>query len=319
MPARTPTQIQEQRHGRAKLITGPLTFQKLDMFCHVAALGSVTRAAEDLHMVQPAVTAQLRVMERQLGVKLVYRDGRNLALTDAGRSFHRWCKDILSHCNDLSRDLNNVADGASGHATIAASMTAGTYRLSRLLTQYRRQYPNITVTLTIGNVQTATEAVRTRACDFAVLLLDSQQALEGLVLEHLWDDKLLLVAAPDLAATVRSASPRRIASLPFVTSPRAVLRRILEDQQLYFVGVLNRQVIMELGHPEAIKEAVRQGIGFTFIEEAAAASDIARGELVVIPTPRMALRLPIYLARRKDAVLSHMHVQLMEFIRQRGT
>lgn len=309
---------QTLRHGRSKLMTGPFTFQKLEVFCRVAALGSVTKAAEDLHMVQPAVTAQLRAMERQLGIKLVYREGRNLALTSAGQSFHHWCEDILARCAELSRDLSSVSDGTSGHATIAASMTAGSYRLSNLLTQYRRQHPKVTVTVHIGNVQTTTEAVRTRACDFAVLLLDPQQNLEGLMLNHLWDDRLVLVGSPDQVATMRSASPKLIASLPFVTSPRAVLRRTLEDQQLYSAGILSREIVMELGHPEAVKQALKQGIGFSFMEEASVAADIARGELAIIPTPRLTLRLPIHLAWRKDAALTQMHVRLMDFIRRNG-
>jgi DNA-binding transcriptional LysR family regulator len=303
-----------------RLLTAPFTFQKLELFCRVVALGSVTKAAEELHVVQPAVTAHIRAIERRLGVALVYREGRNLALTEAGQRFHAWCEDILTRCGDLSRDLGSVADGTSGHATIAASMTAGSYRLSDLLTRYWRQFPNVTVTLNVGNVHFATEAVRNRTCDFAVLLLDPSQNLEGLVLEPLWEDKLLLLGSPERAAELRSSTraitPKTIAKLPFVTSPRDILRRTLEDQLLYSAGVVSRKVVMELGHPEAMKQAVKQGVGFSFLEESAAAADIARGELAVIPAPRLDLRLPIYLAQLKDRVLSPMHRRLMAFIRQ---
>lgn len=301
-----------------KLLTASFSFQKLELFCRVAALRSVTKAAEELGIAQPAVTAQLRTMERHLGVALVYRDGRNLGLTEAGQSFYRWCEEMLTRCGELSRTLSGIAGGTSGYAVIAASMTAGTYRLSELLIRYRQLNPNTTVTVPIGNTRATTEAVRAGACDFAVLLLDPMQDLEGLEFEYLWEDELWLVASPEQAERVGTASPDVIATLPFVTSPRHILRRTLEDEQLYSAGVLSRQVILELGHPEAIKQAVKQGLGFTFIEASAAADDIARGELAVVPTPSIELRLPIYLAKRKDKMLSAMHLRLMDFIVTEG-
>jgi DNA-binding transcriptional LysR family regulator len=299
------------RHS--KLITGPFTFRKLNLFCRVATLGSVTKAAKDLNMVQPAVTAQLRAIESQLGVKLVYRDGRNLALTEAGHSFHRWCEGMLGRCDELSRTLSGVTDGTAGYAVIAASMTAGTYRLSELLIRYRQLNPHTTVTTHIGNTQTATEAVRAGACDFAVLLLDPQQDLKGLDLEYLWDDPLWLVSSPDRAEQA-AAGLDNIATLPFITSPRHMLRRTLEDEQLYSMGILSREVVIELGHPEAIKQAVKQGLGFAFIEASAITEEIARGELVVTHIPSIDLHLPLYLARRKDKILAATHRRLMNFI-----
>lgn len=300
----------------SKLLVGPLTFRKLELFCHVVALGSVTKAAEELHVAQPAVTAHIRDIERRLGTPLVFREGRRLALTDAGVRFHSWCEDILARCAELSNDLNGISVGSLGHVTIAASMTAGTYRLSDLLAQYRQKSPKVTVTLSIGSAQTATEILRTRGCDFAVLRLDPKQDLHGLTLELLWEDRLLLLGAPEQAAALRSVTAKAMAKLPFVTTPRSTIRRTLEDNLLYSAGVANRQVVMELGHPEAIKQAVKKGIGYTLMEASAAAADIARGELAVVDMPSIDLRMPIYLAVLKDKVLSPMQTGLMDFIRR---
>lgn len=303
----------------SKLLVGPFTFQKLELFCRVVALGSVTKAAEELHVAQPAVTAHIRDLERRLDMALVHREGRRLALTEAGMHFHGWCEDILARCGELSDSLDDITAGSAGHATVAASMTAGTYRLSDLLTQYRQKFPKVTVTLSIGSAQTATETLRTRACDFAVLRLDPKQSLDGVTLELLWEDKLLLLGAPDQVAALRSFTTQAIAKLPFVATPHSTIRRTLEDDLLYSVGVVNRQVVMELGHPEAIKLAVKKGIGYTFMEASAAVTDIARGELAVVTTPSIDLRMPVYLAMLKDKVLSPMHMRLMDFIRQGGT
>lgn len=300
----------------SRLLLSQLTFHKLELFCRVVALGSVTKAAAELHVAQPAVTAHIRDLERRLGIALVYRNGRGLALTEAGVHFHRWCEDILARCGELSVNLSGITLGLSGHATIAASMTAGTYRLSDLLTQYQRSFPSSSITLSIGSAQTATEALRTRACDFAVLRLDPRQDLEGLKLDLLWEDKLLLLGSPQQAERLGSVSKEAIATMAFVATPRSNIRRTLEDDLLYSVGVVSRNVVMELGHPEAIKQAVKKDIGFTFMEASAAVADIERGELSVVKTPGIDLRMPIYLAVLKDKILSPMHIQLMAYIKR---
>jgi DNA-binding transcriptional LysR family regulator len=293
-----------------------LSFQRLELFCCVASLGSVTRAAEKLGIAQPAVTAHLRGLEQKLGVRLVFRDGRNLGLTEAGLRFHRWCEETLTRCSELSRELSGLAGGTTGSAVIAASMTAGSYLLADMLARYQKEFPKTSVIAQIGNTRMATEAVRTGACDFGVLLLDREQDLEGLEFELLRDERLLMVGAPDDDRAGDTATPGDVAQLPFIASPRSILRRSLEDEMLYSCGVLTRNIIMELGHPEAIKRVVRRKAGFAFSEESAVHDEIARGELRMVATPEIDLRLPLYMAYRRGKSLSEMQVRLMDFLRQ---
>lgn len=293
-----------------------LSFQKLELFCCVATLRSVTRAAERLGVAQPAVTAHLRSLEDKLGVRLVYRDGRNLGLTEAGIRFHRWCEETLARCGELSRELSGLSGGTTGSAVIAASMSAGSYLLADMLAEYQRQFPNTSVVTQISNTPKATEAVRTGGCDFAVLLLDREQDLDGLEFELLWDEPLLMIGAPQDDRAGDTVTPAQIAKLPFIASPPFILRRNIEDEMLYSCGVLTRNIVMELGHPEAIKRVVRRGIGFAFVEESAVRDEIARGELRAIRTPGIAMGLPLYMAYRRGKSPSEMQIRLMEFLRQ---
>ena len=148
-----------------------------------------------------------------------------------------------------------------------------------------------------------------------MLLLDPKQDLNGLVLEPLWEERLLLIAANGDKRVGVSATRSEVAQLPFVGPPRKLVRRDLEDQALYAQGILNRRVPLELGHPEAIKRAVIAGAGFAFIEASAVQTEIARGELRVVRTPGVQITMPLFLTYRRGKVMTDMQANLMQFIR----
>lgn len=292
-----------------------LTIQKLEIFAKVVELGGVTRAAEFLGVAQPAVSAHLRDLERKLGVRLVQRTGRTLTLSEAGVRFHRWAEEILTRTSEMSRELSTLSDEATGVAVIGASMTAGTYALTELLSVYVGRHPNVSVETQIANTKVATEAARTGACDFSVLLLDPKQDLTGLVMEPLWEERLLLIAARDDKRIENRATLAQLSAVPFVGPPRNLVRRELEDQALYAQGMVNRNVVLELGHPEAIKRAVMAGAGVAFIEESAVLGDLERGDLRVVEAPEIHMVAPVFLAYRRGKCMTDMQANLMQFIR----
>jgi DNA-binding transcriptional LysR family regulator len=185
-----------------------------------------------------------------------------------------------------------------------------------MITLYKREHPHISITTQIGNTMVATEALRTGACDFAVLLLDTQQNIDGLEAEVLWEERVLMIAAPSDNRIGNSATPAQVSQLPFVTSPSSLLRRTLEDEILYSHGVVNRNIVLELGHPEAIKRAVRQRCGFAFVEETALREELSGGTLRIVETPKIEITMPIYMAWRRGKSLSEMQIRLMNFMRQ---
>ena len=300
---------------RTRPVAPQLTLQKLDVFCCVADYASVTKAAEQLGLAQPAVTAHLRDIEDKVGVRLVEKVGRNIALTEAGRRFLAWASEMLTRSFEMQRELSGLAGGTSGDAVIASSMTFGTYVLTDLVTAFHGRFPDTRITTKIANTRQSTEAVRTGACDFAVLLLDPKQDLDGLVLSALWYERLLLVTRRDDASIGDTASEEALRVLPFVAAPEGLVRRDLEDEALFTQGIVHRRIVMQLGHPEAIKRAVRSGAGLTFIEETAVRDEIERGDLRVVATPGIEIRLPLFLAYRRGKSLSVMQRDLIRFLR----
>ena len=103
-----------------------ITLYKLEVFDLVVELGSVSRAADQLFVSQPVVTAHIRSLEQRIGGRLFYRKGRQLVLTEAGRAVHAWARDVLTHTHELSRHLDGLSDGSRGSVVLGASMSAMT-------------------------------------------------------------------------------------------------------------------------------------------------------------------------------------------------
>jgi DNA-binding transcriptional LysR family regulator len=292
-----------------------MTFQKLEVFCLTAQLGSVTRAAERLGMAQPVVTAHVRSLETKLGVRLIKRVGRNIALTEAGERVFRWGDEMLTRSRELERELAGLTEGSSGNAVVAASMTAGSYFLPDLLIRFRKTHPSSIVTVQISNPQTAMEAVLAGVCDFAVLLLDPRRFTEEFVIEPLWDEPLLLIADGDSKLVGKHATVDDLMLLPFISTPKNLIRRAFEDDQLRAHGVLRQNVILELGHPEPMKRAVKADLGVSFLLETCVEEELDSGALRIVDTGDIRLSIPLYLAYRKRKDFSPLQRALMQFIR----
>lgn len=290
------------------------TLQKLQVFCTVADLNSVTRAADKLCVAQPVVTAHIRGLEAKLGVTLTKRVGRNIALTEAGERVYRWANETITRTHEIERELSDMEAGGTGHTVIAASMTAGSYLLPSLISNFYANHRDGFVTVQIGGPGVAIDAVRTGACDFAVVMLAPSQNLDRLKTYTLREDPLLLVSAPNSSLIGDSADATVIAEVPFISAPTNLVRRELEDNALRKHNITDRHVVLEFGHPEALKRAVRQDLGVCFMIESSAKEDIERGDLRVVQTPGLKLAMPLFLVHRQDKELSPFQTALMEYL-----
>jgi DNA-binding transcriptional LysR family regulator len=290
-----------------------LTLQKLEIFSLVAELGSITRAASQLFISQPVVTAHIRDLEEKLGATLIQREGRGIALTEAGQRVLKWAQGIITRTSELERELSGSDGKGPGKSLIAASMSAGTYLLPALLCDFYETHPEGLVQLIISTPQFALESVRSGSCDFAVIMLLPDQNLSNLIAQPLWNESLILVSAPDSRWVGERAERDELSKIPFVSTYSAVMRQ-LEEGQLRANGIASRRIVIELGHPEAQKEAVRRDLGVCFFLESSVQADLQRGDLRRIETQSLALSIPLYLVQREDKELSPYQSALKEHI-----
>ncbi|MEA2365651.1 MAG: hypothetical protein QOE69_3055 [Thermoleophilaceae bacterium] len=294
-----------------------ITLHKLEVFERVVALESVTRAAEELLVAQPVVSAHIRSLEERVGTKLFYRDGRQLELTEAGHAVHGWVVDVLTHTRELSRQLDGLLDGSRGSVAIGSSMSIGSYILPSILAEFRRERPRVQIRLDVLDTDLAIRATEAGETDFAIVFAGREPARGALVGERIGEERLVLVTAPEAEPRAEMVEVEDVARLSFIDSDREHIRQRLIDQQLRRLGVERRHVAMRLGHPEAMKRAVRDGVGVAVLLQSGVADELAAGTLRRVEIRGARLGIPIYAIHRRRKSLSASQRDLLALIRER--
>jgi len=154
------------------------------------------------------------------------------------------------------------------------------------------------------------------ACALATAAAGSSAA--GLDVLRVGIDELVLVCAPDWPAQDGLLRPADLADLPFVTAQRQSARRMIEDSALLEHGIVRKNVVLEFGHAEAIKRAVRCEVGCAFLFRCSIDDELAMGALRVIPIQELRIEVPIYLTKRRDKYLSAVQTALHSYFRSGG-
>lgn len=311
----SPTDPLDALHNRL-LHSRNLTLHKLKVFCTVAEYSSVTKAAEQLNIAQPAVTAHLRGLEESLGVQLVCKVGRNIELTHAGERTLLWASDVLRRSSEMFLDLSDIKEGLLGKTKVVASMVAGSYKLPEIVLEFYKEYPTAKVSLSIASPHLATQAVLSGDCDFGVTLIDPNKDISHLEIELLWKEPLFLVAALNSTLVGDVAELPDLVSLPLITPPKGQIARELIDEALRATGVVRTNSVLAFGHPESILRAIRADAGAGFVFQSALPPDPEKEGVRVVKTPGMEIAMPLFLVYDKKTVFSAPQINLMNKIRE---
>jgi len=292
-----------------------ISLYKLEVFAHVVELGHVGRAAEQLFVAQPVVSAHLRSLEERLGAKLFFREGRQLRLTEAGQAAHAWATEVLTRTRELDRHLQGLADGRQGAISLAASMSIGSYILPPTLSRFRSERPLVEIELSIIDSDHALQATEAGECDFAIVFAEAPPSSPSLTGEAIGVEQVVVVGRAGSPPRDDEIGIRDLAQLDFVESPRGLIRRTLIDRQLERIGIAERNIAIQLGHPEAMKRAVQQGLGVALLFRSAVQNELRDGALRELRIRDAHLAIPIYLVRRKAKVFSATQRELIDAIR----
>jgi DNA-binding transcriptional LysR family regulator len=291
-----------------------ISIQKLEAFCLVARLGSVSRAAEQLYVTQPVVSAHLHSLQERIGATLIQRSGRGIALTEAGGVVQAWAEDLLRRRDDLSQELEDLAAGAVGAVTISASMSIGNYVLPTVVLPFRREHPGARITLMISTPELAMEAVRSGKAEFCVVASLGTMDSDLLEARLIGSQRLVLVGASTDPLLPESVDVDELGLLPFVCPPKNMSIRRSQDVALATLGVTRREVVIELGSGETIKQAVQAHLGVALLWESSVAADIDEGRLreIHIDAPDMVDSL--YIVKLGAKRLTPLQQQLYELL-----
>lgn len=238
------------------------------LYIQVVDEQSFTVVARKLGISQPAVSNQMRALEEKLGVKLLYRKGKGFATTQEGEITYRHAKQILDQWTALLKDVGHSERQMSGKVHIGASHIPGEYLLPSKLATFQKMYPEIKFKLTIGDSLEMTEKVLAQEVDFAIIgsVFDTDQ----LTSEFWLKDRLQLVVSPEHPlGKLQHLELHQLKDHPMIlresgSGHRRALEQALAKQELCFDDF---NISLEVGSTEAVKNAVRSGMGYSFLSE----------------------------------------------------
>ena len=255
---------------------------QLEVFAEVLKSGSTTQASVMLALSQSAVSAALTDLEGQLGVQLFDRVGKRLVVNEHGRLLYPRALALLEQTTEIEQLFRKD----NGAIRVYASSTIGNYILPAMIARYRQDFPDLPLELSVGNSQDVINAVLDFRVDIG--LIEGPCHSTEIISEPWLEDELVVFAAPSSPLTKGPVTLEQLAASPWILRERGSGTRELVDYLL--LSHLPRfQMAMELGNSEAIKHAVRHGLGISCLSRRVIAEQLQAGTLseVTVPLPRL--------------------------------
>jgi DNA-binding transcriptional LysR family regulator len=292
--------------------------RQLAAFCAVVERRSFSQAAEQLGVTQPAVSLQVRALEKRLGAQLLDRSGRRVEPTEAGARLYRGAQRLLALEQQVLDEVAAEGDGdLSGALTMGASTGPAAVVVPRLLGEFQRAHPAVRVALEVHDTRMVVELVAERRLELGIV--GAAPRHRAVRFEPFAYDEVVLVCPPRHRFAGRTIDVHELTSESLVVMQEgAGVRRIVEDE-LRRLGVRLRDLDprLELGLQESVRSAVLAGYGVTFISRAAVESDLASGALAEARVEGMDGRREISLVRSAARVQTRVADAFVDFARER--
>ncbi|TGC95020.1 LysR family transcriptional regulator [Salmonella enterica subsp. enterica serovar Wilhelmsburg] len=259
-----------------------ITLRQLEVFAEVLKSGSTTQASVMLSLSQSAVSAALTDLDGQLGVQLYDRVGTRLVVIEHGRLLYPRALALLEQAVEIEQLFRED----NGAIRVYASSTIGNYILPAMIARYRQHYPALPLELSVGNSQDVINAVLDFRVDIG--LIEGPCHSTEIISEPWLEDELVVFAAPSSPLTQGPVTLEQLAASPWILRERGSGTREIVDYLL--LSHLPRfHMAMELGNSEAIKHAVRHGLGISCLSRRVIAEQLQAGSLgeVAVPLPRL--------------------------------
>jgi len=274
----------------------------LRTFLTVARHQGISRALNELHLTQPAVSRQILALEESLGTHLFVRRGRFLALTEAGQMLQQYATRVFQLLTEAREEIDGLKGLIRGHLRISAASTVGIYMIPDVLGEFKSLYPGIEISLNISNKEEVLRNVQAGTADIGFVgppVPGSELAADT----YLEDDLVLIVSPQHWLASRDSVTAQMLTEDVFILREHGSGTREILEEELRRAGVSLRHA-MELGSTEAIKKAVAANLGLSIASTRAVTLEVMLGHLCAVRVSDLNLRRPIYMLYLRNSPLS---------------
>jgi len=279
-----------------------MDFEQLRTFQQVCRLKSFSRAAEKLGVTQPAISAQIRSLEKEVGARLFDRDGGKVTFTAAGRLFEPFAEHCLQCQSHIFVAVNELYRSARGEVSVSASEATSLYVLPPVFAQYKKHYTRVNLNIVRAEHLRSLEAVMNREVDFAVVSVPVKDP--RLVVHAIHRDDMVLAVSPTHPLATRSiVKLDELLKFPMLLLKQGRQRTLLNTFFDSFDA--HPRVAMELDSSELLKRLICAELGMGFLPRANVLDDAHAGLLRILKVEGMRLHRELALIYRKDRTLTH--------------
>ena len=253
--------------------------RQLAAFCEVVDRKSFSQAAERLGVTQPAVSLQIRSLEKRLGTKLLDRSGRRVEPTEAGHRLYRAAQRMLAVEGQLMDELAGEDGALRGEFALGASTGPGGTVVPVLLGEFQREHPELAIALSISDTNRVIEQVADRELELGIVGASPRH--RGVVFEPFFRDEVILVVPPGHRFAGKQVSLEELRGEPLILMQEgAGVRQVIEEElRRGPLRLRDLDVRLELGLQESVKSAAAAGFGVTFISRSGVEAELAAGTL----------------------------------------
>lgn len=292
-----------------------LNLYQLKIFYYVARHLGYSKAAEELALSQPAVSRQVAALEKSLSLELFVQRGRQVELTDVGRSLFNYADRIFDLVDQTERAMSQFIDLERGQVLIGASATIGCYILPQVLRAFQERYPNIDISLRLGNSAAIEQMVGERELDLG--FVGGEVNNPALHVEPYYLDELVMITSPE--NPLKDKENLLLTDLEQETliwrekesATRFLIDRFLNGKSIVF----NKKV--EISDTEAIKRLVGAKMGVSFVSKRSVTLELSAGILKVVDSKELVIPMNFYVISAKDQHYYPTVLAFLNFIRKR--
>jgi DNA-binding transcriptional LysR family regulator len=292
-----------------------MDLRRLEIFAKVAELGSFSRAAEALFLTQPTISEHVRALEDELGVQLLDRLGRGATPTRAGQLLLGYARRMLTLSREAHQALERFQGRMSGELVVGGSTIPGEYVLPALVGQFKAKYPDISISLLIGSTRQVSDWLDEGRVEVGGV--GARPAARTLAARELMADELVVVVtATHPWARRGTITLADLQTEPMVVRERGSGSRDAVEHALHEAGIApaSLRVVGEMGSTQAVKQAVRAGVGIALISRRAVEDECRAGLLACVTVKDLRVARAFYLVTHRDRTRSPLAQAFVEFI-----
>jgi DNA-binding transcriptional LysR family regulator len=290
-----------------------IDLRKLEIFLKVYETQSFSKASNLLHLAQPTITLHIKDLEEELGINLLDRHTRKVVPNKAGKVVYKYGKEIINLVKQMQKELQFFKDENIGLVEIGGSTIPGQYILPKIIKSFKEKYPQISIFLKVGDSKEVFEKVLSGEFDLG--MVGAIYKNKNLIYKACYEDNIVLIAPPDFEK--EEITLEELYEIPLIKREEGsgTWKNVIEVLQKKGFDILRLKIIGEMGSTEAIKEAVKAGLGCGFVSSLSIEIEKSLNLIKVIKIKNVFIKRHFYLIYPRMKKLIPAEERFLDFIK----